>query len=54
MFLEESTLQSNVTKMDVLHFLFAQVYLKRYIMEKTFSLVMQTFKLEQVQVACTA
>lgn len=54
MILEESTLQSSVTKMDVVHLLFSQVHLKCYIIENTFSLVIQTLKLERVQVTCAA
>ena len=54
MILEESTLQRSVTKMDVVHLLFSQVYLECYIMENTFPLVIQTLKLEWVQVTCTA
>lgn len=51
---EESTLQCSVTKMDVVHLLFGQVHLKCYIMENTFPLVIQTLKLERVQLTCTA
>lgn len=36
MILEESTLQSSVTKMNVVHLLFSQVHLKCYIMKNTF------------------
>lgn len=54
MILEESTLQSSVTKMDVVHLPFGQVHLKCYIIENTFPLVIQTLKLERVQVTCTA
>lgn len=52
--LEESSLQSSVTKMNVVHLRFGQVHLKCYIMENTVPLVMQTFKLERVQVTCAA
>ena len=54
MILEESTPQCSVTKMDVVHLLFGQVHLKCYIMENTVPLVIQTLKLERVQVTCTA
>lgn len=36
MILEESTLESSVTKMNVVNLLFSKVHLKCYIMENTF------------------